>query len=258
MPPELDALVLDSLQRDPSLRPQSAARFALRLEQVSAKLGIGATESTLANWMTTLFGAERAKEKLRAAQSGPRDDIHQEVATLIRDLSRPLTTQPAPRVAWSTDAAGGSAVANAADRAEYIEVGRHHSFVPLSPASPESVFRSEEHHLVPPLVERSATSDLSNPFMTPKPTRPPFAKAALVAFGIVLSGAALGWALVNDASPPVKPADTAPVVWVTSAPEGGRVYVDGEPTGMVTPARLTGVVPSTMLRIRVDFPNGGQ
>ena len=260
VPPDLDALVLDSLQRDPSLRPQSAAYFALRLERIGAKFGGGVSESGLASWITTLFGADRAREKLRAAQSGPRDEITQEAPTPILDLSKPALAQPAPRVAWSTDAAGGSAVLSMAGRAQVVEDGRSEP-LGVPPSSPvEALVKSEERHLAPPLADRSATLDVSDPSLPALPSataRRPFLREALVVSGIALAGMAFAWSLLREAAPPVDRSAPPPVVWVTSDPEGGRVYVDGEPTGMVTPARLTGVAPATTLRIRVDFPDGG-
>lgn len=257
VPPDLDALVLDSLQRDPSLRPQSAAYFALRLERIGAKLGGGVSESGLASWITTLFGAERANEKLRAAQSGPRDEITQEAATPILDLSKPALAQPAPRVAWSTDAAGGSAVLSMGGREESNDVGRQGPLGRSPSRSADARFEPEERHLVPPIGERSATLDVSDPSLPAEPSRRRFVKEGLVVSFVVLAGTMFGWSLLDDGPTPVDRSVSPPVVWVTSDPEGGRVYVDGEPTGMVTPARLTGVAPATTLRIRVDFPDGG-
>ena len=227
VPPELDSAVLDVLARDPDQRPSSAAAFGQRLEGIRANVGL-ASEKNLADWLVELFGSERAQNRLKLARHEAR------MTSEVQTTAQPPThsAHPAPRVAWSTDAGGGDTIQ------------RPH----LSGATQTNV-------TAPALP--SATVDLSDPLPRPLapdvpiPRRLTYSAVAALVLGVTGLTIFNIWPVAVKYAPPSPPA-----VLVTSMPEGGTVFIDGEPTGMVTPARITGVLSKTELQLRVDFPDG--
>ncbi|WP_428267653.1 protein kinase domain-containing protein [Haliangium sp.] len=57
-PPELDAVVLRALRRDPNQRWQSAAQFRDALETVRARQGVSASHKEVASWMEWAFALD--------------------------------------------------------------------------------------------------------------------------------------------------------------------------------------------------------
>ncbi len=254
VPADLDAIVLDALQRDPNRRPQSAAELGRRLDRVRSALGGGVSESSLAGWLAGLFGRDRAIEKLRAAQRDAQraPDEENTAEEFEPEAPAPAAEAAPPRVAWSTDAGGGSAVHRSLPELSIPNASGMSNTGSLS----RGVHRNDERHFVTSSVDRSTMSGVSEP--PPEPARWPspimMGAAFVLAAGI---GASAWWWMPNGATVPgVERRAEPPVIVVTSQPPGGRVFVDGEPTGMVTPARLTGVTPGTRLRLRIDFPSG--
>ena len=251
VPAELDAVVLDALQRDPDRRPQSASDLGRRLDRVRSALGGGVSEASLAGWLAGLFGRERAMDKLRAAQG---DSQLAQKAEDSADRPAPSVSlrAPTPRIAWSTDAGGGPAIRPTQDRMPAPD------FSGLANAGMLGAPKVEARPFLSPSIDRSTMLDVSGGQPRHDTSRWPGALlmglAVIAAAGV---GASAWWWMAADTPvPSVDKASALPVVVVTSRPAGARVFVDGEPTGMVTPARLTGVAPGTRLRLRLDFPNG--
>jgi serine/threonine protein kinase len=71
LPPELDAIVLKAMERDLSLRYQSAAEFADALSAFLVARGYVRSERALADYMAGLFEPARRQGKLRVAQAAP-------------------------------------------------------------------------------------------------------------------------------------------------------------------------------------------
>ncbi|MCE9573737.1 MAG: PEGA domain-containing protein, partial [Deltaproteobacteria bacterium] len=77
-----------------------------------------------------------------------------------------------------------------------------------------------------------------------------------MALVLVLTAAGLGYLLTR--APDTPHAATAPVIApatleIASTPPGAAIFIGGEPTGLVTPATLTGVGPGD-LEVRVELP----
>jgi eukaryotic-like serine/threonine-protein kinase len=59
IPPQLEAIMLKALARDPRERFQTAGEMSLALDQVASQVGVGASTTALANYMRLQFGDQK-------------------------------------------------------------------------------------------------------------------------------------------------------------------------------------------------------
>src|SRR5690606_35102467 len=169
--------------------------------------------------------------------------------------ARPFSS-PRPRELWST----GHAIFSPLSRASFV------------PRSFERVVGVPDESRVTAIPLRHRTSTYGTPAPTtlasaelppvpPAPQRTPGKGwAVAAALSAVAAVAALVMLFEARGAAPVEPAvssaastaDRSGRVDVQSRPEGAAVFVDGEPTGLRTPAVLKGLAPGRTIRVRVE------
>lgn len=257
LPPELDAITLKALARRREDRFQTAHELAEALDAALGRRPGRPTAKELGRWLELLFGRERAEAKRSIA-------LGRNVPSALAQLQqlppprRPHTGSSSGvrlRAAWSTEVGASSS-----RPARIAESG--------TPAMSMGGVASEWPRTL------TGSSALELPFDDPSLTRAPVRRR----IGAITGGALLlasGLALVpqlvpsaGDNSPAARSASATLIV--SSEPSGALIFVDGEPTGLVTPTHVHGLSPSTeiMLRLersghlssseRVDLPSSGE
>ncbi|MCK6545173.1 protein kinase [Myxococcota bacterium] len=253
--PELDAkldrVVTKALARDPAQRFQSAAELGAAIEELVLRLGASTGPDAVARWLRTTFGEARAELKL-SVRAGL--DLGRDLPRLLA-LSAPADDGPGaeaaasndggvlePKAAWSNDAAGGIAwVPEESSGARAIAgvLGRR-------PAS-RAPSRTEERRVSSPGVAE----------LDEGPRREQHSRRALVASVIVALGLAPALVILfggTGRAPSPELASLARTIAVESDPSGAVVFVDGEPTGLVTPALVPVSANRHGVKIRVEHP----
>ncbi len=261
VPEALDAIATRAMSTDARDRYQSVRAMSEALEHYLVRRDSRPTHLHVRRWMERqLFDPERASLQRQIAEGY---DV--EVALSLLGTPRgPSSASGAgqrraslrPRELWSTSHSGGSRHAHRSfGAASVLESGA--GAVPNEPL-PVSVLRP----LATPLTRAPSQPSSERPSPAPPPTSPPRGwLVALVATAVaIIALAALVPSSCNTPSPlrdtaqgPAL-ADVTGQVEVRSVPEGAAVFVDGEPTGLRTPATLKGLAHGRTLRLRVDKP----
>jgi serine/threonine-protein kinase len=221
VPCEVDAIVLRALDRDRRQRFASAHQMVGELRALSRQLPLPAGKE-IGAWVCKLFGEERVALKRLISQGR---DVEPALARLTassaaprRESQRSSGGKPPslvePRTIWSTNLPGRST----------SETKRSSGRLPV--------------------------------FSTPPPVeRPPQRKrlAAIAALGLV-AAAGIAFASLRGTAP--APATAEPLttgsLTIQSRPPGAHVLVDGNPSGLVTPATLQGLRVGRSVEIRLD------
>lgn len=281
VPEALDVITLRALSPDPSERFQSARALSDALDQYLLRRGSRPTPKQLRRWMEQLFDAERASLQMQLAQGR---DV--EVALSLLGNLQPASgasnvahsrVSLRPRELWSTSQAmfsrlerGSIAPSRSLEGRgsashERLSVGSllpHHvpssftggpTFAPAMPttsiATPAIAIATPA--TVPPATLASATAESARPPRTWMVALL-IASCAVIAVGTALMLSSSERSPVSDASRDTPLADRSGRIDVRSTPEGAAVFVDGEPTGLRTPAVLKGLADGRKLMLRVD------
>ncbi|MEY4547508.1 MAG: hypothetical protein RL685_3703 [Pseudomonadota bacterium] len=253
VPEALDAIVMRALSPEPERRFQTTRELSEALDRYLLQRDCRPTHKHIRRWMEQLFDAERAALQLQIARG--------------RDVVGGL----ASLASWQ---GGGSAPATSRSsrRARELWSTRHSIFARPERVSLEPGRRSLPHEALP-----VSQRDLREGPATFRAVPPPSAQARpntlapqsnpgsrLWPLGALLAvcaavAAGAGALLSSDSSSTLQGAPrAAPVaerraqLEVRSTPEGAAVFVDGEPTGLRTPAVLKSLVAGRLLRVRVE------
>lgn len=257
VPEALDGIVMRALSLEPEQRFQSARELSDALDRYLLQLDARPTHKHIRRWMAQLFDAERAALQLQIARGRDLGAALASLSSLQGGGSSPAPPRSSrhARELWSTRHSSFSRP----ERTSLEPGPRFASYEPppfsarepgeapptfraVSPVSPVSL----------PAVPGRLTSELA-------PRTPRWVLPALVAVG---AGVALGTGLLLSAPEPGSPLLEPPrgstqaasqgQLAVRSAPEGASVFVDGEPTGLRTPALLKHLAGGRLLRVRVE------
>ncbi len=254
VPAALDQIALRALARDPAQRYQSAAEMSEDLDRFLLSRNNRPTTKTVGQWIESLFGAERAALKKSISQGDNAEGALQRLNALesakppVRSLegsSNRAVSQP--RALWSTsfDAPlpGGSVP-------EPMPYDENASTRPVSVVDQGA-----------PTAERPLPQPV--PLLVPLPLQPqaprPRSKApARIALSlVVLAGLGAAGMFVMRGQGPGGASTAAPAVQTTatlevhSQPEGASIFVDGRPTGLKTPATISGLPVGRTLKLRI-------
>jgi serine/threonine-protein kinase len=213
---DLDQVVMRALERDRDRRFQTALEMQTALEGVLDHLSGHRTSRQIGQWLTGVFGETRANTKTSMAAG-------KNIASPVEGIMQPLRPLFQPR-AWTKP--------------------------PESTTPPPS--RIEP---TPPSIP-SAVSDID---ATPRPPGPlgiamtAFAGAALLACALLVAVAfwyaRKGAPLAAPSTPIVEP---AAAISIQSDPAGAAIFLNGEPSGRVTPSTISGLPGGTRLTVRLD------
>lgn len=216
VPPQLDRIVARAVARSPSERFDTAEQMAGALDDFMAHLPRFEAR-TLAVRMEELFGSTRAEAKRSIAQT----------RSLTRNISivMKLRSEVRADLAERLDASHDSGVKPAVRR-------RHTGVDALTPTA------------VQPELPSTAPS-------APRLHRGVLAALAAVMLTCIVAGLAYT-ASRSGEKPGARPTPSA--IRIESTPSGAAVFAAGEPTGLQTPATLTGIT-SKQLSVRLELPN---
>lgn len=258
VPGVLDAIVKQALSPDPRERFASPREMAEALDRYLVRSDSRPTPKHLRNWMERSFGAERASLQMQIARGR---DIEAALSRL--EAPRPpgssqgasARATPRPRALWSTSHSVFSQLSRAT-------IAPPRSFERVSGAAPDESSRVTSIPRPMPSNFMSVPSALANVELAPlQPAPPPasrmwlvstvLAACAVLAVGVILIVATSGGTL-QTAAKASPAADRSARLEVRSTPDGAAVFVDGEPTGLRTPALLKGLAPGRVIHVRVD------
>jgi hypothetical protein len=239
LPGDLDDIALRALNRDRDKRFQSAQELNDALERFLAKRRNRPTSQSIGQWLEALFGAERAAAKKAIAQGG-------DVAGALALLSGGTPTRPVLERPVTGSEPGAGAVAAVRPRAMWSATAGG-----LKPTGARPI-TSSGHGPVPRVDPPPA---LEPELPAPPAARATKTRAIMVIGALVVAGAgAAAWLSQRQSSAPA-PAPAAAssgAVEIVSEPAGGNIFVDDDPSGLTTPATITGLRAGRAVSIRVD------
>ncbi|HEX2657699.1 MAG TPA: PEGA domain-containing protein, partial [Polyangia bacterium] len=255
----LDEVALRSLSRDPRRRYQTAHEMSLAIDTAILALGRRPTPAAIADWMESLFGAERATLKTQIARGGGVPGALVRLRLLSGDGQASKARRSEPAVPAAHQPGTGSPPPGAGPRSTLRPLAPVSGPPPAPTAAEPPAWDGGVETVKAPIMPaaKSAVAPASQPAATP-PERGSRVRRTLIIAAAVVSvaiGAVLGLRGPGT-SPTVAPPVTAPVstLEITSTPAGAQVLIDGDPSGLVTPAHLTGLGAGRKVEIRVDKP----
>jgi serine/threonine-protein kinase len=228
--PELDRVVMKALERDPDARFQTALEMQNALEDVLTTLGGVQTARQIGVWLERLFGDERANAKKAIAQG-------QILDAPIPGIMQPISHQRG----WTIPPPTGREPRDPGAKTPSDISGPHKG----------SASSGEVASLVEPKLVESTASKAER--------RPPGVARAAIATALIASAIGLiafSWwsAGTENTLPMVRAAQRSAAVTIESDPPGASILVNGEPTGLQTPATLKGLATGEALQIRLEKP----
>jgi serine/threonine-protein kinase len=214
VPPELDRVVARALARSPGDRYDSAEEMAAELEVLLVRLPRFDTR-VVASKLEELFGSTRAEAKRSIAQT----------RALTRNISlvMKLRSEVRAELAERLDAVVGDDVGRRSHPGASAAPTARGSGIPVRAVSPS---RSQRRLVIGLTV----------------------ILAAAIAAGLIYT-----LSLSRPDHPPAMKPVAAASLQIESTPPGAAVFVGGEPTGLKTPATLTGVTkPQVELRLELS------
>jgi serine/threonine protein kinase len=222
VPPQVDAVVLRALDRDRAGRFATAHQLVGELRALSRQLPMPATKE-VASWLQGQFGHERVALKRTIAQG-----IEVEAA-----LARLVALSPSPTREPRTESNPGAKAPSLVEPRTLWSTS-----MPSRPSS-----------------ERRAVIGTPPPTSLPASARAPGRGrlAAIAVLGLAVVGGLASFILRGGApaGAPPEPVSSG-VLFIRSRPPGAQILVDGNPSGLVTPATLPGLRPGRTLDLRLD------
>jgi eukaryotic-like serine/threonine-protein kinase len=264
VPAALDAIVRQAMSADPRERFASPRAMAEALDRYLLRSDSRPTPKQLRRWMERSFGSERASLQMQIARG-------RDVETALSRLGAPQApgsasqsskafSMPRPRALWSTSHSVFSQLSRAS-------LAPPRSFERVSGSAPDESSRITSiptRHMpsnfmsVPAALASAELPPLQAPQAPPAPpsrmwlVSTVLAACAVLAVGLLLILATSSGGAFPAAAGGAASADRSGRLEVRSTPEGAAVFVDGEPTGLRTPAVLKGLAPGRTIHLRVE------
>jgi serine/threonine protein kinase len=240
VPIQLEEITMRALFRDRDRRYQSAHELSEALDRFLGVQRHRPTSNSVGQWLEALFGSERASLKRAIAQG---NDVEGALAKLQGEASVATATAPRssvrslstvrPRPLWSTS------VERTTGTGRRVAVTSFETGPPPRPPTGQTA-------TVPPpipLVRPQA------PAARPQHRLTVIALAAAVIMAIAGGGLAL-WR--SGGGGPPTPASGVGGILVESEPPGAPIVVDGDPSGLITPAVLHDLRVGRVVEVAID------
>ena len=249
VPAALDQITLRALARDPSQRYQSAAELSEDLDRFLLGRHNRPTTKSVGQWIESLFGAERAALKKSISQGDNADGALQRLNALEsvkpptrgaeRSSSRAVSQ---PRALWSTSFDAPLPGGSVPEQMPYDEMASTRP-VSVAPEDP------------PPNVVIADLPPIPQPAR--EPVRARSKAGVLVAALVTVAGLAGAGVFVMRSQGPgssgsAQSNQSTATLELHSRPEGASIFVDGRPTGLKTPATISGLPVGRTLKLRID------
>jgi serine/threonine protein kinase len=273
VPPELDAITMRALARDPDRRFRTAHDMSEELDRYLMGQDDRPTSKSVGKWMESIFGSERATLKKAISQGGEIEPTLDRLVAL--NAIRPATgertgersgdrtdrtgssggqAKAQPRALWSTSFGSGPSSGSR----------RSGSGQPTEGPSLRSSSGGRATAATPPTPARAAAAALQaaidGPESRPVPRRSPTKLPIVLGVVLVLAGlgavgvvALRGERSFSDA-PTERSTRATASLEIRSEPSGAHVFVDGTPSGLRTPTVLTGLAAGSRVLVRLDKP----
>jgi eukaryotic-like serine/threonine-protein kinase len=216
LPPQLDKIVARALARAPGDRYGSAEEMAAELEDVMQQVPRYDTR-LLSRMVEDLFGSTRADAKRGIAQT----------SSLTRNVSMVMKLRSDVRADLAERLDAATLVDDLHEHDAIAHVADPDDFAPTPPAVP---------------IEAVDPAPSQRGVM--------FALAAIIVIGIA---AGLFYTMSRSEQAPASQPVAQTALEITTSPPGAAVFVDGEPTGLRTPATLSRLT-AAQLAIRLELP----
>jgi serine/threonine-protein kinase len=249
VPRELDQIVLQALSRQRVARFGTAHAFSEALDKFLAGRSERPTSRSIGLWLESLFGSERATLKKAIAQGNEVEAALNRLPSFDGDRvpfgestdrapSRAAGPAGAPRMPWSrkTNAAGP------------LPTGSTSSSIPGAPiAARTTPIGAAAARMTPARMESSPAQ---------RPTTP-LRRQVLAGLASALVVMSVTLFIARSRTKVEAPVVAAPVVTtaslaLTTEPSGAQIFIDGDPSGMTTPYRLTGLHAHRPIEVRLD------
>ena len=262
VPDALRSIVKQALALDPVERFDSPGAMADELERYLFRRPSRPTPRHLRRWLEQLFGAERALLQMRVVRGR---DVQAALSHLGAALpaagaakSVRAFSSPRPRELWSTRYSTFSQFGRASlAHSRPLDRAAASTHDVLSSVSLVPMQHSSSGIEPPPSTLPAAELPVRYP-PRPRSFRVAWAAATLAACAALAVAALMLVPPRHGSSPFGAPTrgsaapDQSGGVNVRSTPDGAAVFIDGEPTGLLTPAVLRGLAAGRTLRVRVD------
>jgi serine/threonine protein kinase len=222
-PLELERIIMKTLAREKAERYQTAQELQLDLEELAREHKLGQSSVALGTYTRELFADEvkawEEAETLVTASDPATPRARDELSKLLSLIEPPV--------------GGGDFASGEHDSVAFAATA-------LSPPRP--------------MPKAAASDSTTAPVAPAAPSSRGPAIAAIAAIVLVAIGGVLFYVETrsrSDDAPP--PAPSTAELELASTPPGAAIYVRGEPTGLVTPAKLAGLTPG-QVAIRATLP----
>jgi serine/threonine protein kinase len=276
VPPEIDAITLRALSRDPEKRFRTAHDMSEELDRYLIGQDDRPTSKSVGRWMESIFGAERATLKKAISQGGEIEPTLERLFALnaIRPASGEATrTQTGssggqggkaqPRALWSTSlgshpsgnrrSASGRPIESASGRSSPSSLSSSSSS--LSSSSSGRGTGPTAGPVVTSLPTPAATGGSGAPAPRRGATLPIVLGVVLVLGGIgAVAAVVLRGGHSSSEAPVATGTRATATLEIRSEPPGAHVFVDGTPSGLRTPTVLTGLSAGKRVEVRLDKP----
>ncbi|HLK89162.1 MAG TPA: serine/threonine-protein kinase [Polyangia bacterium] len=249
VPGGLEAIALRALARDPARRFQSAQEMLESLDQFLLERKTQPTATAIGQWMESLFGAERAALKKSISQGDNVEATLQRLKSLDSSVSRRSAAQPRPL--WSTSFGLG---APRGEEGAALQRPGPPSSRPAAESIGDGITDSGELVSTRPVsVVAPIQAAPAPPARAPRPTRFVLVASLTAVAGLVAIGGALLRRAGGRPGATEAAAQTTASLDLRSQPAGASIFVDGTPTGLRTPAVLSGLPVGRMITLRLDL-----
>lgn len=251
VPRSLEEIALRALARDPARRYQSAQEMSEALDRFLTERKTQPTAITIGQWMESIFGAERAALKKSISQGDNVEATLERLKALEESPSRRSAAQP--RALWSTSfgttVSGSPPPGKAARRPDRSSPGLAAERPSRDSTEPGELVSTRRMSVVP----RTEASGVASPRAS-RPARIVLVASLTAVAGLVAVGAVLLRGAVGRSSAAAAPAAQATSdLDLRSQPAGASIFVDGTPTGLRTPAVLSGLPVGRTITLRLDL-----
>ena len=273
VPPELDQIVLQALSRERIVRFGTAHALSEALDHFLAKRGNRPTSKSIGLWMESIFGSQRATLKKAIAQGRDVETALNLLPTI--GVDRSTTTESLggaasvsaaqPRLLWSSKVAsmhGADARAPTfagAPPPKAVGDGLRRGGDSLRGGSVAALAPVQAVPVAAPAVLDFSANAATRPASDARGLSPPGRTGLLIgaalALGLAVAGLLVATRSRSAAEHVVTPSAAATATAsldLRTQPPGAQILVDGDPSGLTTPAVLKGLRAGRTIEVRLD------